>query len=579
MIARARHRITLAALALLAVHGAALRAEPWSPRLQRRAAAALSAEQARSFADGASPANIVLASGGTLAELIERAAAQAAAPLAYTPVDPCLLVRTAGSTAGALAAGATRAFRARGNLGPQGGARAGCGVPETASVLAVAVRVVPRGGGSLQLGPAGTPPVGPALLEYPPGTRGVTASGLVELCSEGACAADFQARAAGASAHLVIHVVGFFAPLDVTGGEPGPAGPQGPAGPPGAAGQQGPAGPQGQAGPAGSPGPPGPPGEPGPAGSCTIFVVGGTATLACPNGSRASWEVPPASTSPVTSFAVETPEITVEAGQEFITCYYFRSANNVSAAIRRWASQMPDELVSLVLVATPTEKFPAGTVSAASCYPTATTDPDSGFGRILYVAYDTVEELVLPSDDGTGKPLADTIATGTPMFLRMHFLNLGAQQLKVRASLTAEGLPYGDAYTPSGTLLHYSSLSLPPGLGSGGSTCDAPAGAQFWRLSTHAGQLSLHTEIRDGANVVFESDDFRDPGASTFPAPGFLTFASGEITTACDYNNPTPNKTYVDGFGVDQELCLGLGRFFPAPASGQSVCVDGTNVP
>jgi hypothetical protein len=281
----------------------------------------------------------------------------------------------------------------------------------------------------------------------------------------------------------------------------------------------------------------------------------------------------------VTSFAVETPEITIAPAQDILYCYYFRSANNVTAAIRRWASQMPEGIESLMVVATPTERMPAGTVSASSCLPNTGSSPSSPFGRILYVAHDAAEELVLPSDDGTGKPLADVIATDTPMFLRMHFSNPTAQPLKLRATLSAEGLPYGEAYTPSGTLLHYSTLELPPGHGSGGSTCDAPAGARFWRLSTLAGPLSLHTEIRDGASVVFESDDFRDPGATSFPGPGFFTFASGEITTACSYDNPTPNKTYVDGFTLNNELCLGLGRFFPAPPFGQTVCYDGQTTP
>jgi hypothetical protein len=557
-------RSPLAALGLLLFHGAsAMLAETWSPRVERRAAAALGADQVQELVDGAAPADITLASGGTLADLLELAAEEAAAPLAYTPVDPCLLVRTAGSAGGALAPGETRAFRARGGLGPQGGALAGCGVPEAARALAVVVRAVPRGRGSLRLGPAGSPLTGPALLEAPAGGGGLTTSAVVELCSEAGCAADFQARATGSAANLVVHVVGYFAPFTAAGGEPGPPGPPGPPGV---------AGPQGAAGPPGPQGPQGPRGLPGESGACTVDLVGEVATLSCPDGSQISWSTvrPP---TPVASFSVDTPQVTIPAGFEVTYCYYFRSGNNVTAAIRRWASQMPDYVKNLMLVATPTERNPPGTLNAVNCSPMG--GALANWGRVLYTAYSQAEELTLPADDGTGKPLADVVAAGTPMFLRIHVLNAGTQPLPLQVSLTAEALPVGAPHTPSGTYFHYNTLQLQPGPGVGTSTCDLLPGTRFWRLSTHSNQLTTHAEIRDGANVVFATDDSSDPGAETFPAPGFLTFTSGTITTECRYYNPTPNQTFIDGFGPSDELCIGLGRFFPAPASGQSNCVQG----
>ena len=263
----ARWKTGWLALVLVPVLSRAVAAQQPSPRLERRVLEALDEEQAAAFAAGVPASEIVLADGLTLDALLVQAAAEASAPLAYTPLDSCLLVRTAGSVAGALRAGETRPFAARGNLSGQGGAIGGCGVPPEARALAVTIRVVPRGRGSLQLGPGGQPISGLAVLEYA-GPGPLSGPSILELRADGAT--DFQARANGAAAHLLVSVAGYFAPLAVTEGrrgEPGPAGPKGDPGSPGPPGAPGPPGPQGRPGSQGPAGPEGPPGN-APAGSC-----------------------------------------------------------------------------------------------------------------------------------------------------------------------------------------------------------------------------------------------------------------------------------------------------------------------
>src|SRR5688572_12629645 len=89
-------RLALAAVALLVVATHPLAAREWS-HLERRVLAALDSWQVEAFAAGAPPSAIVLADGRTLEDLLVEAAAAENAPLAYTPLDPCQLVRTAGS--------------------------------------------------------------------------------------------------------------------------------------------------------------------------------------------------------------------------------------------------------------------------------------------------------------------------------------------------------------------------------------------------------------------------------------------------------------------------------------------------
>jgi hypothetical protein len=158
--------------------------------------------------------------------------------LVYVASPPCTLVRTAGSPAGRLAAGETRAFRARGplDLRAQGGPAGGCGIPAEARVVAVTLRLAdPTGAGVLKAWPAGAPQPRGAIREYGGELPALSAPALLELCS-GACAADFQAATAGAGVHLRADLLGYF--TVGAAGPPGPTGAPGPTGPPGLPGER-----------------------------------------------------------------------------------------------------------------------------------------------------------------------------------------------------------------------------------------------------------------------------------------------------------------------------------------------------
>ncbi len=164
---------------------------------------------------------------------VSRAPASAAVPhgLVYVPVDPCVLVRTAGSPQGKMGANETRALLARGavSLAAQGGSASGCGVPEEAAVLAVTLRVANAAGvGQLKVWPADEPEPGSVLLDYGAGGPSLNSSVLIELCDAEPCVSDFHAKTATSGAHLRIDALGYF----IAGPEAaqGAQGPEGPAG-------------------------------------------------------------------------------------------------------------------------------------------------------------------------------------------------------------------------------------------------------------------------------------------------------------------------------------------------------------
>jgi hypothetical protein len=524
----------------------------WSPRLERRVLEELTPAQVEAFAAGADPASLLLTDGETLEQVFTRAAAEADTPLAYTPLDPCILARTAGSSSGALAAGELRAFRARGDLSNQGGAYAGCGVPEDARVLAVTFRLVTRGKGSLHIWPAGDSEPGFSSIEF---AGGAVVPALVELCHGETCTADFQIRALTAGTHLLVVVAGYFAPLELA---------QGPKGDPG---------PKGDAGPKGDVGPSGPPGRAGGAGSsCTVTTAADTATLSCPDGSTVSWLIeeasPPPPPGPVRSFQVQSPEIDVPAGTESTYCYYFHTPNTETVGIAAWRSLMSQGVHDLRVFTTVADRQPPGTMTQSPC----------GFGggqgtdvaNWVYAAYENSAELAFPSDDGAGKPLARELAAGTPAYIEIHFLNASQAPIKARVTLDAEALAPGIDYTKTHTYVAFNGqLSIPPIVPGGNydvesETCEVPAGTKFWRLSMHTHKRAVHTAVKDGATPVFESTNWEHPGATTFAGPSFVSYASGELTYECTYDNPGNVVIQTGDSAEFNELCVAVGYFFPA---------------
>lgn len=118
-------------------------------------------------------------------------------PFDYNTLTPCRLVNTR-SAGPALAAGSTRTFTAAG----------ACGVPATASTIAVNVTVIgASSAGNLQIWPAGTPAPGTSVLSFQAGqTRANNA--FVTLGANGSFSvlADFPTG----TAHLLVDVVGWF---------------------------------------------------------------------------------------------------------------------------------------------------------------------------------------------------------------------------------------------------------------------------------------------------------------------------------------------------------------------------------
>lgn len=283
---------------------------------------------------------------------------------------------------------------------------------------------------------------------------------------------------------------------------------------------------------------------------------------------------------PAQGFRVTSPPIDISPGQDVAYCYYFRTPNLATLAVKRLASAMGPTGRRVVFFTTTqgplaAERAPAGEVSLVDCELFAgTTRPNW-----RYAGYGPSDELVFPADDGNGHPVAMEIPPMSAGVLMMHFKNETATTVSSSVTLDAEALREA-VYTPTATLLSYdATISIPPQTAGHVETqsCAVPTGAQFWSFSTFTHKQAVRTNVRDGFDLLFESLNWADPGATTLLAPPFHSFASAALNHDCTYLNPS-TRTITRGPSQQiDEQCIGVGYFFPATTP--RLCFNGVVLP
>ena len=281
---------------------------------------------------------------------------------------------------------------------------------------------------------------------------------------------------------------------------------------------------------------------------------------------------------PARGFQVISADITIMPLQEITYCYYFRTPNTEAMAINKWTSVMTPGSHHMILFTTTTDVMPPGTVSASNC----------GFGAAnganvpswTYSAQTPLNEIVLPSDDGTGMPLAQEIAPNTPAYFQMHYLNPSDQPMVVHVTLNAEALPAATAFTKTAAYTTYNgAIRIPAGATNypETKTCQTPAGSKFWLMSTHAHKQAIKTTVKSGAaastNIAFESTDWEHPGGKTWMATPFYSFDGNQLTFTCNYTNPTNRIIQSGDSAATDEMCMAAGYYFPATKPVFCYCV------
>jgi len=281
---------------------------------------------------------------------------------------------------------------------------------------------------------------------------------------------------------------------------------------------------------------------------------------------------------PARGFQIVSPDIAINPGVEVTYCYFFHASNTTDLAIKKWASHMTPGSHHMILYLTPTDMQTPGTMSTSQCGVTKNglTTP-----VWTYSAQEADAESVLPANDGHGVPVGQLVTAGQSGFLQMHYLNATDAVIHAHVELNAYAYDDGAQVTPAAPFVTYNTkINLPPGSATAPSSdtvsgnCTITPDLKFYVMTTHTHKQGVHTSVKDGATVVFDSTDWEHPGSATWNKTPFYSFTSGKLTYQCDYRNPN-NRTITTGdSAATDEMCMAVGYYFPTPTGSGHLCLD-----
>jgi len=285
----------------------------------------------------------------------------------------------------------------------------------------------------------------------------------------------------------------------------------------------------------------------------------------------------PAGSTGCPGFVIAT-YVPIDPGQAISLCYYFRTGSAGAIGVGRFSSRLGPAVHNIAVYTTadsttqlPADRQPPGTLTSTGC----------GFGtgdniadRRIYSAHQAAEQLRMPDDDGAGRPLAIELPANAAGYIEMYLLNASEQSVMTYVELTANGRAEAQPYTKTATYLAYNTqISIPP-LGSATATqsCGVPDPAKFWWFSTETHRRAATATLRNGAATILVTSNWEAPAIATFAGPSFYSFASGEkLTYECSYNNDRPFTTTTGNNYETDEVCIGVGYYFPA---GKAYCFN-----
>ena len=186
------------------------------------------------------------------------------------------------------------------------------------------------------------------------------------------------------------------------------------------------------------------------------------------------------------------------------------------------------------------------------------------------------------------------LPAGTALDINMHFVNPGSTSSNPQVKLNlllAQNVMY-----QAGTMISFNvqinvpaATSTGPGTQTVSGTCTAPAGANFFSMSTHTHKHATaawvdfthngQTQqiVYTGSTSTYPPDqepgsgtDWEHPGVSTWVAPNFLAIQSGDsFDYNCSYVNDSSMAVTVGETATYNEMCMAVGYYFPA---GSAYC-------
>lgn len=261
---------------------------------------------------------------------------------------------------------------------------------------------------------------------------------------------------------------------------------------------------------------------------------------------------------------VSPSSITVQPGAEGFYCFY----KNVPATtevdvggFRSWMTKgSSHHFITYLTGGTGSAKQPDGTLQQCQF----------GAGQWVYATSQSglVVGMDMPATVGLPLPV------GSQLMMNMHFFNTGDS---VTTPVVKLNVLYANGVQSKAAAMYSfnTQINVPPGgTQTVRGTCTAPAGSNFFLMSTHTHKWATAADVNfvsggQSTNIVHTSD-YENPGTHVWQAPNFLTTKAGDtFTYSCAYQN---NETFAITVGETasrNEMCMAIGYYFPA---GNATC-------
>ncbi|HEY5935744.1 MAG TPA: hypothetical protein VIU61_13945, partial [Kofleriaceae bacterium] len=281
------------------------------------------------------------------------------------------------------------------------------------------------------------------------------------------------------------------------------------------------------------------------------------------------------------AFTITSSDLTLQPGEETTKCFYFHTPHTEDVVVSKWVSDMTPGSHHMIAYQNLSGQQPAdGTIDDCPVGGGTGTGGIASIGLPTYLTQLPHDEVVFPSDDGAGKPLAQIIPAATAGYLQMHYFNTSDAPLTAHVTLSAYGLPSATEFTRTDVFVTFNAdIAIPPHAEDFvvSATCDI-ADKKFWQMSTHAHKQAVQTTVKDGAELLFTSDNWEHPGEALWDGPTFYRFQQPQITWECTYDNTGTNAdtTIVAGQSArTNEMCMAVGYQFPAVGPRGCIKRDG----
>jgi hypothetical protein len=253
---------------------------------------------------------------------------------------------------------------------------------------------------------------------------------------------------------------------------------------------------------------------------------------------------------------------TIAPGEEQINCYY-SPATGVERYVSKFDVDMNAGSHHLILFRVD-ERGLNGVLPPAGPTPCTQLDFPKGLDGMMPGSQQRHFEVPLPEG------VAMKLEKYHGLYFQSHYINATRSAITTQVKYQLTKVDPENVQQIAG-MIFYSNLSLniPPGMSTASKSCHMPADANLLMVSGHMHMHGLTFDATVGDQNVFHTDNWDEPNAAMFAAPGLAVAKGTPIGWSCSYDNQTGDTIVFGNSASKNEMCI-LGALYYPSNNGQT---------